>query len=264
VEDNPVSPYDNLFGRSGAMMGPNVSPGERPPSGEEQLEEFLRELVHGLRNSLQALHLTVSLLARHAQSVASPAIEQDIERMRRLREEMDRMLGDATTYRRLRSAPLAPKWVDMNALLGRIQLSTPLRDSDRIEIDGNLPLLWTDESLALMIFESLARNGLQYNLQEQRRIVVSAQMLDEESGRWRFDLRDNGVGIDPTYHEKIFQPFQRMTTLEGEGTGMGLFLARQAARRLGGTVEVGEVSEDGSTLNVVIEEGRDRPPLPKE
>ena len=86
-------------------------------------------------------------------------------------------------------------------------------------------------------------------------ITVTAAQVSP--GRWRFAVADNGIGIEPAYHAKIFDIFQRLQAGGGaEGTGIGLTLCRRIVRRLGGTIAVESVPDQGSTFTFTLHDAK--------
>jgi light-regulated signal transduction histidine kinase (bacteriophytochrome) len=100
----------------------------------------------------------------------------------------------------------------------------------------------------VQLLQNLVGNAIKFHGAEPPRVQVTA----EESGyEWRFAVKDNGIGIDPKYHEKIFVLFQRLHTAEEyPGTGIGLAIAKKIVERHGGRLWV--ESEEGKGSNFLF------------
>lgn len=108
-----------------------------------------------------------------------------------------------------------------------------------------LPHLYTDENLIHLIFKNLIDNAIKYKSQNKK-LNVSISCI-EENKNWVFTCSDNGIGIEPEYHEKIFQLFQRLNSnSENQGAGMGLPLTKKAIEILGGKIELKENTKEGT------------------
>jgi signal transduction histidine kinase len=122
-----------------------------------------------------------------------------------------------------------------------------IEQSGAVVTHDPLPALTTDEAQLTQVFQNLVGNAIKYRRAEVPRVHVSA----EKSGRneWIFSVRDNGLGIDPQYFEKIFILFQRLHGRdEFEGTGIGLAVCKKILERLGGRIWVESEPEKGSTF----------------
>jgi light-regulated signal transduction histidine kinase (bacteriophytochrome) len=115
-----------------------------------------------------------------------------------------------------------------------------------------------DESQLSQLFQNLVGNAIKYRNEEPPRIHVSARR--GERSAWVFSVRDNGMGIDPRYFEKIFGMFQRLHKREEfAGTGIGLAICRKIVERLGGSISVESEPGRGSTFRFTLAETE--PPL---
>jgi PAS domain S-box-containing protein len=121
---------------------------------------------------------------------------------------------------------------------------------------GDLPVVAADADQLGDIFQNLIGNALKYRGDRVPRIHVSAERNRQE---WIFSVRDNGIGIDPKYHERIFGMFQRLHLPdEYPGMGIGLTLCKRIVERHGGHIWVESTPEKGSEFFFAIPAGEPR------
>jgi light-regulated signal transduction histidine kinase (bacteriophytochrome) len=110
-----------------------------------------------------------------------------------------------------------------------------------------IPVVLADEMQLIQLFQNLLGNAIKYQAGETPVVHVSA--LRSRGGRWMFSVRDNGLGIDSQYFEKIFGMFQRLHRRdEFAGTGIGLAICKKIVERHGGDISVDSKPGQGSTF----------------
>ena len=110
-----------------------------------------------------------------------------------------------------------------------------------------------DRTQLVQLFKNLVGNAIKYRTAERPDIHVSARR--GRPNEWIFSIRDNGIGIDPKYSERIFLMFQRLHSRdEYSGTGIGLTLCKKIAERHGGRIWVEPNEGPGSTFHVALPE----------
>jgi PAS domain S-box-containing protein len=119
-----------------------------------------------------------------------------------------------------------------------------------IRVDGTLPAVWGDRDRIGQLLANLVGNGLKYNTRPDPLVIVTAK--SEGPDRWvTVSVRDNGIGIDPQFHSRIFQLFRRLHTREEyEGTGAGLAICQKIVQAHGGQIWVESKLGLGSTFRV--------------
>jgi PAS domain S-box-containing protein len=133
-----------------------------------------------------------------------------------------------------------------------VTLEAPIRDVHGQVTCDRLPMVMGDRSQLEQLMQNLLGNGLKYHGNDAPRVHVSAQRAGNE---WVFCVRDNGIGIAPKYHERIFEIFQRLhSQREHPGTGIGLAVCRRVVHRHGGRIWVESEPGHGSTFYFTIPE----------
>ena len=130
-----------------------------------------------------------------------------------------------------------------------------MEQSGAVVTHGPLPAVVHDKLLLVQLFQNLIGNAIKFHVEAPPRIHVSAEQKGEE---WVLAVRDNGIGIDPQYAERIFTIFQRLhTNEEYAGTGIGLAICKKIVERRGGRIWVESQPRTGSTFYFTVPIGGD-------
>lgn len=120
----------------------------------------------------------------------------------------------------------------------------------RIQHSSRLPTLAVDRRQMVQLFQNLIGNAIKFRGDAVPRIVITARERDAD---WEFAVQDNGIGIDPKYHDRIFGMFQRLhTSEEYPGTGIGLPMCKRVVERHGGRLWVTSAPGEGSTFFLTL------------
>jgi len=143
--------------------------------------------------------------------------------------------------------------VDIKELLDELLLlyATEVEEKKAVITVGKMPVLHKAKAPLRQVFQNLLGNSLKYQHENSiPRIDISAI---EKATHWEFVIRDNGLGIDPKYHEKIFVIFQRLHNRERfPGTGMGLAITKKIIENLGGGIWVESEEGKGSAFHFTL------------
>ncbi|HMK49533.1 MAG TPA: ATP-binding protein, partial [Thermodesulfovibrionales bacterium] len=169
-------------------------------------------------------------------------------------KRMDRLIKELVDFSRLRTGVKRLQPVNFSiplegALLG---LHSAINESGAEITFDALPTIEADELQITRLFQNLISNSIKFRGKEKPRIHISA---DKKDGEWVFSVRDNGIGIEPKFFQRIFQVFQRLhTTLEYEGTGMGLTMSKKIVELHKGKIWVESEPGKGATFFFSIPE----------
>lgn len=168
---------------------------------------------------------------------------------------MQQMINDLLAYSRVntRGKPFEPTDTAAALTQALANLDAAIRESHAVVTHDDLPTVMADASQLLSLFQNLVGNAIKFRGEEPPRVHVSAGRRPNPTAprgaEWVFSVADNGVGIDPDYHERIFVVFQRLQARrEHPGTGIGLSICKRIVERHGGRVWVESKVGKGATF----------------
>ena len=139
----------------------------------------------------------------------------------------------------------AVHWANMN-------LQSVIDESGAWVTHGELPILYGDNVQMVQLFQNLIGNAIKYAKPGLRpEIHISAV---PQGSQWLFEVRDNGIGIDPLHSDRIFGVFKRLHGKETPGTGIGLAICKRIVEKHGGRIWVESEPEQGSRFYFTLEE----------
>ena len=170
-------------------------------------------------------------------------------------QRMQTLINDLLAYSRVttKGKPLAP--TDSAEAVGEALANLKLRiEETGAQVDcGPLPTVAADRLQLTQLFQNLIGNALKYRSHRSPLIGIGAELRGRE---WVFSVRDNGIGIEPRYFDRIFVIFQRLhTSVQHSGTGIGLAVCKKIVERHGGIIWVSSEPGTGSTFYFTIPDG---------
>jgi chemotaxis family two-component system sensor kinase Cph1 len=171
---------------------------------------------------------------------------------------MERLITDLLAFSRIGTRGGNFVSTDLDAELHRAlgNLQAGIESARATLTHDPLPTLTVDATQMMQLFQNLIGNALKFQGESPPAIHVGAQ---RQEGRWLFSVRDNGIGIEPQYFEKIFLLFQRLhTRTDYPGTGIGLAICKKIVERHGGTIWVESQLGQGATFYFTIPEAAER------
>ncbi len=217
----------------------------------EELEGFSYSVSHDLRAPLRAIDGFARLLEEeHAASLDEEGLRL-LGVVRRNARQMGELIDDLLAFSRVGRAAMNPGRVEMEALARAAWAELGADASRAAFAAGPLPDVHGDAGLLRQVWVNLLSNAVKFSARaESPRVEVSASAAD---GRVTFSVRDNGVGFDPAYGEKLFHVFQRLhSPREFPGTGVGLALVERIVRRHGGSVSAEGNPGAGATFRFTL------------
>ena len=218
-----------------------------------ELERFNYTVSHDLKSPLVTIKGFLGMLERDVAAGKHERAQHDMRRIHAAADKMQQLLDELLHLSRMSHESTEPVSVQLDgvarAALDAVAGEITARGVD-VEIAADLPVVMGDRVRLREVFQNLLANAVKYmGDQEKPKVEVGFQWRGPET---IFYVRDNGSGIDPPYHEKIFGLFERLETRE-EGTGIGLALVKRIVEQHGGRIWVeSEGNGRGSTFCFTI------------
>jgi signal transduction histidine kinase len=230
-----------------------VKSGELERSNYE-LNQFAYVASHDLQEPLRMVTMFTQLLQRRygdqLDADGQGYIDFAVDGAARMRQLIQDLLEYSRTGRMAREF----EDVDCKALLDSVttNLRVSIEESGALVQVGSLPTIQGNPTRLFQLFQNLVSNAIKFRGELPPEIFVEAERQGEA---WLFRVRDNGVGIDPAFADRIFLLFQRLHTREEyEGTGIGLALCKRIVNFHGGEIWVESVEGEGSTFLFTLPE----------
>ena len=200
----------------------------------QELEQFAHYTSHDLKTPLQGISSLTAFIKDDIESGKTEHLISHIDTIQNRVEHLDNLFKGILNYSRLGKLKSTP--LNLGEILEKIIEPYKKLDDVSITIKGKTPRITGDETQIVQLFENLISNAVQHNDKELKQVEIS---FHKTATSHEIYVEDNGIGIDPKYHQKIFDVFQRINeTAAGNGIGLGLSLAKKIVEKHGGTIDV--------------------------
>jgi signal transduction histidine kinase len=222
---------------------------EQLTRANRDLEQFAFTASHDLREPLRTVSIYSELLAERSGRSLDEESRVFLGYLKSGATRMEMLVRDLLTYTQTAGVEEeVPEPVKASEQLeaALTNLAEAIRCSDSTITYDPLPEVSMKPLHLQELFQNLIGNAIKYRREEPPRIHVSARKQD---GFWQFSIADNGIGIEPRFHQQIFGIFKRLHTSEDfPGTGIGLAICQRIAERYGGKIWVESELGKGSTF----------------
>lgn len=223
----------------------------------DEIENFIYTISHDLKSPIVSIQGFSSILKEEFGKQLGENACSYLARIQSNAVRMYRMIQDLLELSRIGHVKDEIEKVDVRHLVEDIVQSHHNEIEKKhiqVHVDESLPTVVFSKMRIQQVFDNLISNAIKYvDEKKQPEIRVEADGQGLEDGFYQFRVRDNGIGIDKSYHDKIFQIFQRVPTEANiEGTGVGLSIVKKIVEQKGGTVSVDSSPGLGSTFIFTI------------
>ena len=219
----------------------------------EELQQFANIASHDLQEPLRMVASYTQLLSRRYRGKLDADADEFIAFAVDGASRMQRLIHDLLAYSRVgtKGKELLNTSSENALQQALLNLRGAVEESGALVTHDPLPMVKADEMQLSQLFQNLVGNAIKYQKPGIPKVHISAAMNGED--KWNFSVKDNGLGIDPQYFEKIFGMFQRLHKREEfAGTGIGLAICKKIVERHGGKISVESQPEHGSTFHFTL------------
>lgn len=216
----------------------------------QELEQFSYIASHDLKSPLRNIASYAQLLSRRYKGKLDPQADEFINFIVKGAKHMDEIIRDLLEYSKSARENDFVK-TDLNNTLEVVKFNLQQEIAEthaRIEV-SNLPELSINKSAVSQLFQNLIGNAIKFKGECSPVILVSCEL---KGNHWLFKVADNGVGMDESFQEKAFLPFQRINNLDRPGTGMGLAICKKVVKMHQGDIWYESTIGEGTTFNFTI------------
>jgi PAS domain S-box-containing protein len=224
----------------------------------EDLQQFAYSASHDLQEPVRNVTVYSELIAKRYHDVLDADGRRFLGFLTEGGSRLAMLIGDLLAYTRAgaRDGDITIQSAAAVLQYTLSSLAEAIRESGATVTYDSLPDVYMGDTHLQQVLQNLIGNALKYRGEETPRIHISALNLGTA---WRFSVQDNGIGIDPSYREKIFGVFKRLhRDHKYSGTGIGLAICQRVVERYGGRIWVESAPGAGSTFYFTIPQRAER------
>jgi PAS domain S-box-containing protein len=221
-----------------------------------ELERFTYTASHDLKSPLITIKGFLGFLREDTQSGNIKRLETDIQRIGDAADKMQRLLNDLLEFSRVGRLAHQSQSVDLNEMISEVLELLHGRihgNNVSVSVEADLPQVYGDRARLFEVWQNLIDNAAKFMGDQPNPHIEIGQEGDAEDGAPILFVRDNGIGIDPKFKDRIFGLFDKLDP-RTDGTGIGLALVKRILEVQGGRIWVESELGKGSTFYFTIPE----------
>ncbi|MGE8341719.1 MAG: ATP-binding protein, partial [Flavobacterium sp.] len=234
---------------------------------ENQTEELTRSnndllhfagiVSHDLREPVRKIKIFNTLLSDESKSGFYRNSEKYTLKIDQSATRMENIIEGILTYSTLDKTSQPFEKIDLNEIIENIKtdLELVIKEKGAILITSELPEMQGAPILISQLFYNLIQNALKFSKADQPpRVIITSSLIDHNGIKSvHIKIKDNGIGLDPAFSERIFTPFERLHSKDQyEGNGLGLALCQKIVKRHNGTISASGEKDNGAEFTVIL------------
>ncbi|MFC0778649.1 ATP-binding protein [Flavobacterium sp. HJSW_4] len=221
------------------------------------LMHFASVVSHDLREPLRKIKIFNTLLRNDIEGNVNEKSKKYLHKVTQSAQRMENIIEGILTYSTLDKTLQVIETINLNEVIEdiKIDLELIIKEKGAILITSDLPQIQGAPILINQLFYNLIQNALKFSKADQPpRVIITSSIINSEGQDFvQIKIKDNGIGIDPEFAEKIFTAFERLHSKdEYEGNGLGLALCRKIAERHNGKITAAGEKDNGAEFTVTL------------
>ncbi len=213
----------------------------------DELYEYAHVVSHDLKSPLRTIDALVSWIRSDNADKFDEETLQNMNLIETTLENMEKLISNILNYSSADSAEEEVE-VDLNKVLSNIKNTLFIPENINLKVNPNLPVVKGGGTKFQQLFQNLISNAIKFNNKKNGFIEID---FTEEVTFYQFSVKDNGIGIEKEFHDKIFKVFQSLTKRE-DSTGIGLSIVKKIVDLYKGTIWLESTPNVGTTFYFTI------------
>ncbi|WP_299338990.1 PAS domain S-box protein [uncultured Psychroserpens sp.] len=209
-----------------------------------ELQEYAHIVSHDLKSPLRSIDALVSWLKEDNKDKLDDASVKNLEHIETTLEKMEQLISDVLNYSSVGAEHVETTNVDTNILVNDLLNMIYVPDHIQINVLNRLPTLSGDAIKLQQVFQNLISNAVKFCDKDKGLIEID---VSTKSKHYQFSIKDNGIGIEKQYHQKIFKIFHSLNKSK-DSTGIGLSIVKKIVNLHDGNIWVESEPQKGSTF----------------
>jgi signal transduction histidine kinase len=202
----------------------------------DELDSFAYVASHDLKAPLRGIRNLADWIEEDVRSIATPEVLKNLALLQNRADRLERLLTSLLDYSRIGRKQASIERVDSCKLIAEIVQYLAIPSGFTVSCEGEMPTFETVKAPFEQVLRNLIQNAITHHDRKEGHVTVSSRNAGD---KYEFEVADDGPGIPPEFHQKIFEMFQTLKPRDQvEGSGMGLTIVRKTVNTVGGTVSV--------------------------
>ena len=210
----------------------------------DELQEYAHIVSHDLKSPLRSIDALVNWIKEDNKEKLDEVSIQNFNLIETTLEKMEQLISDVLMYSSVGVQALEEENVDLNDLVNELKKILFIPEHITIDVLNTLPKIQGDKTKLKQLFQNLISNAVKFNDKEKGFIAIDVEEQDEF---YQFSVKDNGVGIEEKYHDKIFKIFHALNKSK-ESTGIGLSIVKKIIDIHSGKIWITSKVGEGTTF----------------